>query len=60
MGLCWPIVGQAFLVGAIDIEDFDALRRAQQKLFPHFRQARTAILLIQKIKNGGHDSVPVV
>jgi len=55
-----PIVTQAIPIRGIDIGDLDVLRREQQKLFPHFGEAGTAIFLIQEIEYGGHDSVPVV
>ena len=54
-----PIVTQPVPLGGVDIGDLDILRR-EQKLFPHFGEAGTAIFLIQEIKYGGHNSVPVV
>ena len=54
-----PMVTQAIPIGGIDIGDLDIQRR-DQKLFPHFGEAGTAIFLIQEIEYGGHNSVPVV
>ncbi|SHH05065.1 hypothetical protein SAMN05444169_5460 [Bradyrhizobium erythrophlei] len=48
-------------VRTVDIEirfwDFMALR-PDEKLFPHFGEARAAIFAIQKVENGGHDRTP--
>ena len=53
------IVGQAIPIGGVDIGAIEVLRR-DEKLFSHFGEAGTAIFLIQEIKYGGHNSVPVV
>jgi hypothetical protein len=31
-----------------------------QKLFPHFGEARTAIFAVEQVEYGGHDRTPVV
>jgi hypothetical protein len=54
-----PMVAQAIPIGGVDIgDDLDILRQ-EQKLFPHFGEAGTAIFLIQEIQYGGHNPVPV-
>jgi hypothetical protein len=52
------IFAQAIPIGVVDMGDHLDLLRREQKLFPHFGEAGTAILLIQEIKYGGHDSLP--
>jgi hypothetical protein len=54
------IFAQAIPIGGVGMGDPLGLLRQEQKLFPHFGQAGTAIFLIQEIKYGGHDSLPVV
>jgi hypothetical protein len=52
------IFAQAIPVGGVDMEDHLDLLRREQKLFPHFGETGTAILLIQEIEYGGHDPLP--
>jgi hypothetical protein len=45
-----PIVAQAIPIGGVDIgDDLDVLRQ-EQKLFPHFGEASTAIFSMQEIE----------
>jgi len=38
---------------------WDRLARIRnQKLFPHFREARTAVFTVEEIEYGGHDRTP--
>lgn len=48
------IVGQAIPIGGDDVGALEGLWR-EQKLFPHFGEAGTAIFLIQEIEYGGHN-----
>jgi hypothetical protein len=41
---------------AIRFRNFLALSPGYQKLFPHFSEARTAILSAKQVEDGGHAS----
>jgi hypothetical protein len=42
---------------AIGFRDFTALR-PDQKLFPHFGEARTTVFAVEQVQYGGHDRAP--
>ena len=52
------VFSQAVPIGGLDFGDDLDFPGREQKLFPHFGEAGSAIFLIQEIEYGGHDSLP--
>jgi hypothetical protein len=53
-----PTSGAAWIADdAIRFWDCLALSR-NQKLFPHFREARAAVFAVEQVEYGGHDRTP--